>query len=77
MRLERRTDLEALVRGHTVVYRDHEARCEVCSAVIAPAAMLQRVEALLSGGDSDGSASATFMRRCPSCRLPGMHGPGV
>ena len=76
VRLQRATNLGALARGKTVVYRDHEVRCEVCSTAIAPEAMLRRVEALLSQGDGpDELAFSRIRRRCPSCRLTAVSAP--
>jgi ferredoxin len=71
--VDKATDLPRLSRGRTPLYKDKEARCEVCGAVIAPQAMLRRVEALLSTGASPSvGLMSNLSRRCPSCRGMGL-----
>ena len=66
IRVSRRTDLEAMVRGRTVLHRDIERRCESCGAAIASAGLLQRLEALL--GDADPALTDRLGRFRAACR---------
>ncbi len=67
LELERATNLERLAAGRVVLHEDHEWRCESCGAPIAPARMLQRIEALL--GDEHAATLGVITRYCPQCRL--------
>lgn len=75
VRVAKVTDLQALSRGRVTLYQDQEVRCQICGAVIGPAAMLRRIEALL--GDKGGASAATLAaitQRCPACRGAGPTG---
>ena len=70
LRVDRATDLGALAMGRVTLYDDINVRCDYCGGVIAPAAVLRRVEALLTeDGQVPSAVVASVTRRCPSCRV--------
>lgn len=66
-------DVAALAAPPVVLARSAVVRCARCAAEIGPAAMLQRVHALLRGGGVHAAATPTL---CPACRLLGAGPPG-
>jgi ferredoxin len=75
LRIDKVTDLHALSQGRVTLYQSRDVRCESCGAVIGPAAMLSRIETLLtSEEDANAATIATITRRCPSCRVAAASG---
>jgi ferredoxin len=78
MRVDRVADPASLARGRTPLWVDTQVRCDKCGAVVAPQAMLRRVEAILSRGDTYRTGVMTAIgRRCPSCRGLGSGNPAA
>ena len=69
VKVSRSTDLARLGAGPERLYEDEAVRCESCGSVVAPAAMLKRIEAALAedGRPSDKTMS-TITRLCTDCR---------
>ncbi len=67
--VSRSTDLARLGNGPERLYEDEAIRCKSCGSVVAPAAMLKRIEAALSedGRPSDKTMS-TITSLCTDCR---------
>lgn len=75
MRVDTVTDLQRLRGGRASLYEDGAIPCEICGTLIVPAAMMRRIETLLSpGGGTSAATIAAITRRCPSCRVPGTRG---
>lgn len=62
------TDLAALARGRATVKRAAVACCRRCGRPIAPAAMLDRLGALLEGGEAGEALVRLVTELCPDCR---------
>jgi ferredoxin/TorA maturation chaperone TorD len=72
------TDIGSLREGRTTLYEDDTVRCESCGAAVGPAAMLRRIEDLMSTDEEPGeSTMAAIKRLCPTCRAVGVPLPGT
>ena len=74
IQVKKMTDLGRLNRGSEVLFQEKYALCASCGAAIAPQAMINRIEALLSRGSS--KVSTASLRYCPECRVVSAFGEG-
>ena len=68
IRLSLRTDLALLRQGKRTLYQQEMVRCAACGGPIAPARMLERIEALL--GPENSRIAGLLRRYCLTCRGP-------
>jgi ferredoxin len=73
VRVDGSTDIGRLREGRTTLFEDDTIRCESCGATVGPAAMLRRIEELMSTNDERPSEStmSAIKQLCPSCRAMG------
>jgi ferredoxin len=74
VKVDRSTDIGRLRKGRTTLFEDDTIRCQSCGAPVAPAAMLERIQSLLSADESGASKGtmATITQLCPDCRAKGV-----
>jgi NAD-dependent dihydropyrimidine dehydrogenase PreA subunit len=73
VKVSRSTDLARLGNGPERLYEDEAVRCKSCGSVVAPAAMLKRIEAALAeDGRPSGKTMSTITRLCTDCRGTGV-----
>jgi ferredoxin/coenzyme F420-reducing hydrogenase delta subunit len=71
--VSRSTDLARLGDGPELLYEDEMVRCRSCGSVVAPAAMLKRIEtALKEDGRPSDKTMSTITSLCPDCRGAGV-----
>jgi len=70
LRFERVLELDRMDGRPTVLFEDAILRCYRCGSPVAPRAMIDKLQAKLSGSESPPS----YLRLCPNCRIKSQFG---